>query len=239
MRLFSGLFIFVLVLAASTGMAAKPDQQLPKPQLPSGDFFATVAVSKKSETGSPGNDKENKPDASKDASEEVRTITIKKIGQKILYQIAWSSGKSTAAWRDVEKGIRMEQAPNGVVNIVRREPNVLPSFAALDSESIDWIQKKDAVAEETVEGRKCIHYRQVMVFSESGDPEDRYERLYQAWIDQETGLPVILEDGIRIYKIAFAAEPPAGNLVIPAEFQKEIDRFTKALRAPSYLQPAR
>ncbi|PTY06044.1 hypothetical protein DB346_01375 [Verrucomicrobia bacterium LW23] len=201
-----------------------------RPRLPQGNYSATITVTDKMEAArvEEVTRKGGKPGPTRRPV--IQTLTIRRLGGKTLYRIAWQTGASTEVWHD-DSGLLVEEAADGSIKVPRGDSGpLLPELASLRESSISWIRpQRDREEATTLNGRPCLHFSRDMRAALGIEAE------YQAWIDTATGYPIQLDDGTATYRIEYDPIPPTGHLVIPAKFQKELDRIAKELRAPSYL----
>jgi hypothetical protein len=162
----------------------------------------------------------------------------------------WADGRSREKW------ISGELQVYELASIGRIARCVLPSrfqfssnysdFRRSDFEELEWIGKENFRGVKEVEGRKVFEFqmdsgkrrltpREVAELADPDEPQQGKKpteqaatgRIYTAYLDTRTNLPVYFDDGeiVRTYKFS---ETP-GSLSIPANFAVELDNWKKDL----------
>ncbi|MEI6337851.1 MAG: hypothetical protein WCQ57_04620 [Verrucomicrobiota bacterium] len=212
--LFAGIVLFCAPLLAANPLVT----------FPSGDFTCTVAVTPHEiPKPDPEHPERRYPPV-------LKTVTITRIGTIRRDASTWSDGSASELWdlADMKLALQESRRPGKDIYLLRGylRDHAGPALLRFDDKSVSWITA-GAVKVPPGDSDKPLHYQAAVVVSDPGEIPT-VTATYQAWIDPKTLLPQKFDDGEALYVLTFSKEPPIGPLVIPANIQREIDRYQAA-----------
>lgn len=132
------------------------------------------------------------------------------------YRITWSNRQTTDVWK--QQGIALATDPASGKIGLSNDTLVSGLINSLDASLFSWISGTGT--ETTFEKRKALFYEKA---ARSGSPGESLDtdawRRRQAWIDQETLLPLAYDNGQATFLFSYESAPP-GPLSMPADFAR-------------------
>jgi len=207
---------------------------------PNGDFFCGVKV-----TAHPPVDRgEKNPDKQVPAPELLlKNVEITQVGKLRKDILTYNDGRSSEIWIAAGAGVVLVVADthqNGAVYPANFKDLDSTGFRLLrlDAASVTWITDKSLAGTVDFKGKKAQHYQAVQIIM---TPYDRTmdlpgkSKLFQAWIDQKTLIPLGFDDGDALYELNFGDKPPVGPLIMPATLEKMMQKYLNATGLPRRL----
>jgi hypothetical protein len=150
-------------------------------------------------------------------------------------QITWSNGKVTNRWSLKNRGFTVTDSPaNNSIYVLPSTSPLLSTYGSIPSDAADfkWVTPGDLVSPDPISyhEKSCLHYKgsATVTLSAGRTVTEKAE----AWIDKNTLLPVVLQEGDVLYAFTFLPEPPSAPLVMPPNFQAALDRVLAAATSP-------
>ncbi len=161
-------------------------------------------------------------------------------------RITWANGKTSEEWTLPGLPVILkENARDGEVFPIQSgqaEAKFDKYYTPYDASDFAWATPANLKSSEPVDfrGKKCYHFESVVAeptisvqapsgSKPGGSRSDSRNMKREAWIDSETLLPVALATDKSLCLFNFPAEPPAGPLVMPAKFAKELAYYKKVM----------
>lgn len=187
-------------------------------------------------------------------SRELKSVTISKDGSIYREVSAWADGRKREKWISGELQVYDLGSLGKIARCVLPSRFQFSSnysdFRRSDFEELEWIGKENFRGVKDIEGRKVFEFqmdagKRRLTPREMAEPVDHDRnageaeqvkksaeqatpsRIYTAYLDAQTNMPVYFDDGeiVRTYKFS---EAP-GSLSIPAHFALELDNWKKDL----------
>lgn len=178
---------------------------------PKGD----AAWSVKLENGRTSSKKMSRAAASE--SRTMKNVEIVRISSLRRDTVLWSDGSTTEYWWPQNPPVVLfQEKTNGRMNI-KKAGNM--GEQRFDESNFEWVDGKTFVKMGSYKGRKCRFYKMEVPFI------DDEKQTFRAWIDEETLRPLAWSNGDIVAVFSFHTSLPSEPLILPAEFQKEIDRL--------------
>ncbi len=155
--------------------------------------------------------------------------------------IEWSDNSKSEVWRI--GNLWLVETPEGVlvINHLGFGANY-GDWHSFDESYFAWATEKNSKSIEDFKGRPALFCEGAlpmasvaMVKSPDTPADDTVSKAEawrnKLWVDAETHLPMVLEEGLATYVFKFDDAPPA-PLQVPVKFQKEYRRFTSLSQVP-------
>ncbi|MEI6562443.1 MAG: hypothetical protein WCO68_10235 [Verrucomicrobiota bacterium] len=163
------------------------------------------------------------------AETRVSSIRVTRVDQIVRYQIQWTSGLATDVWQDNKSNLAVfEHAGSRNINVTKVGGG-LPFLVVLADSALEWMGQGGQTEKATIKGKQCLHYRKKMSVSEGLAIE------CQAWMDEQTLLPVAMADADDLYFFCFDSTPPAVPLAMPASLKGRLERYQRIMAPPVHL----
>ena len=198
----------------------------PEIVFPAGNTACTVSVAwhavPASEDAPPSTDSTGAPPPV------VKKIEILRVNNLQYMEAQWTSGRTTRAWDSAESNLTFVQETGGKVMPFRGR-NTLPAPARLDRDPswFDWMAPANLKGVVTYQGAQCNHYYQEVTVDVGNGVIETH--ILQAWVDQETKVPIAYDDSTALYVFQFRPVPPDTVLTLPVDVQASLTDFRKVL----------
>ena len=167
---------------------------------------------------------------------DIKKIDVTKIGDVSRNVITWATGKTTERWcyDQLHVMVATDTYDGSPAFLSGEDITMGGDFTVgFNSSSFTWL--KNELLKDTVSfrGRKCLHYQGTVtvertVLAGAGDFRKVMVPFHcEAWIDQETLLPVALYDGSKLGVFTFH-DPPTEPLNPPPAIEKAVTHYKKA-----------
>jgi hypothetical protein len=157
----------------------------------------------------------------------------------------WSNGTTTECWG--AKGaniVAVEWVGNKEIYVLQSNDKDSGMLVNYDESSFRWIRKDYLKGITGYRGKKCMLYEGMVSSGTEEIVEDNHPvsrpqppTRHQAWIDEETSLPVALDDATGVAIFTFLASP-AGPLTPPKRFLEKLQYYQRAMAGPKPAFPA-
>lgn len=166
----------------------------------------------------------------------IRSITYGKDADMRTYHVTtrWSSGVSEEDW--IVDGVHVAERPGGGHYVVGGERLTAQELKVTDFPELAWVERRHFVGVRIYRGRKVFVFEEqfdrkrmtptearLYFFAKQADPKTTPEEVFQpraskvvAYLDVATQLPVLCNDGRKLYHYSFKAQdsrrlrPPQG-----------------------------
>jgi hypothetical protein len=167
-------------------------------------------------------------------SRTIRSITYAKDAAIQTYQVTtrWSSGETEQEW--IVMGAHVAERPGGGFYVVGSERLMSQELKVTDFPELAWVERKHFTGIRTYKGKKVFVFEEqfnrkrmtptearLYSFAQQADPKATPEKVFKpraskvvAYLDVATQLPVLCNDGRKLYQYAFKT-PDAGRLRPP------------------------
>jgi hypothetical protein len=158
---------------------------------------------------------------------------VSRVGANLHLSILWSDQKTSEAWQPGKLDLTLSREQGREEIGVRRGDSGLPVVFHLDAHKawIDWMGSDCLIGEADYKGFNCNHYKkQVQIPLSDGTTATA---LYQAWLDQKTGMIVAFDDEDARYEFEF--KTPPSHIAIPPVVQAQMKKYERLLSRPQPL----
>lgn len=156
---------------------------------------------------------------------EVKRISISKVGDVRRDIVLMSDNTTSQVWSLPKEGISLQEQGTSDKKRVCLLAGLLndlacPKLLHFDADSVSWINEK--ALDKGAAAGAVLHYKaSVGVAMGFGEPPT--PRIYQAWINAKTLVPLKFDDGDALYVLTFG--PPTGPLVMPDNIKAKLLRY--------------
>ena len=169
---------------------------------------------------------------------DIQRIDITQIDGITRSNILWGNGKTSVRWSFGQNGMMiLTETYNG-------EPTLLAGAdirfggqftVGFDASCFTWLKPDLLTGKVLFQKKKCLHYEgtimvhrsESVAYGTTNGSEVPYH--VEAWIEEETLLPVAFYDGNKLGVYTFR-EPPTGSFNLPPAIKKAIDHYVAASR---------
>lgn len=167
---------------------------------------------------------------------DIKSIGITQIDGIIRSSILWGNGKTSVRWSFGQNGMMiLTETYNG-------EPTLLAGqdiqfggqfTVGFDASCFSWLKPNLLTGKVSFLKKKCLHYEGTIMVHRSESTAygvtsgSEVPYFVEAWIEEETLLPVAFYDGNRLGVYTFHA-PPTGGFNLPPAIKKAIDHYVAA-----------
>jgi len=127
-----------------------------------------------------------------------------------------SDGSTEEYWWSAKVNVVLSKL-HGSQQIVSARSHYMAD-ARFDENTFSWANDSTFKGIKPLAGKKCRHYQGEIPFV-----YDEKKKV-QAWSEDKTGQPVAYEDSGDVFYFTFSRDVPTTPLVMPADFQREMDR---------------
>ena len=175
--------------------------------------------------------------AKKPAARKVKSISVDLNPPLRRDVIEWSDGSKSEVWLVGKLWLVETSDRVMVINHIGLGANY-GAWHAFDESYFAWATEKTAKGVEDFKGKPALLYEggQARPAVASAAPPDAPAPKAavagrKLWVDAESHLPLVLQEGRQTYVFTFAGATPA-PLVVPEKIQKEYERFTLLSQVP-------
>lgn len=200
-------FFVVIVLGLDVASANAPAEISHSVDFPKGDAAWSVKFERISS---------KKTSSRARSNTRIAKTEIVRMGDLRRDTVILSDGTQAEYWWTQEPPFVFQEEANKRVSI--KKPGAMGD-QRLDASIFEWVDEKTFVKMESYKGRKCRFYKMEVPLI------DDEKQTFRAWIDEETLRPLAWSNGDIVAVFSFHTSLPSEPLILPAEFQKEIDRL--------------
>lgn len=211
----------VLLTSSLTCLAARGE---PAPvKFPTGDAAWTVEVSYPSA----------KPP--ENTAPQIKKVEIVRKAGIRRNHLTWSNGDTSETWVLDSLGVQVLEDPKNHGTYVISKHDATETFLVsinFDGTLFEWITHETSKGGEDYGGKKCVRYEAMIapkqLPSQGGSKNTLPPVLHKAWIDEETSLPVALDDGASLNKFTFLPVPTE-PLAMPEKLSAQLKQYEAAV----------
>jgi hypothetical protein len=224
----NNLRVFLFICAAACPVLTAHGQSLV--QFPKGPAEWTVAIVPGYSNGHPPY-----PAPSTSPELQIKKIDITKVDGVSRALLTWGDGRTTERWGyDQYHFMILTETYNGQPTFAS-DLDIQPGgayYVGFDASSFAWLEPKCLKDTVVYQHKKCYHYQgtvpiQVFKFSNTNRVVAGIDLFCEAWIDQDTLLPVALYDGSMLGVFTFH-DPPTTPVTPPPKVQAALQHFIAA-----------
>ena len=166
----------------------------------------------------------------------LKEIQITKMGKDRHELDLWSDGQTSEIWFHGKMILFTQPGSKDVYILDRSHPNDLldhtfPDYVTGDFPELDWINLRAYVHPDSMQNHPCFLFQIPNTASQTPTKPVTIPTV-EAWIDQETRLPVAIDDG-DTRKVYVFHNLPVGTLQLPDRFMQALDTYNRAVNEPN------